>query len=125
MFIYGWPCQIAFSVCLLLSVSCSEKQFYPDKPQIVKSSLHAFKYIPTPAGKGIEDSIIIGIQVRDGDGNLGIDEPVPSSEAIRFIGKGNWTNYKILTLRMIGNKFEIIEPPISRDVVFFSKITYG
>jgi hypothetical protein len=121
-FIQSWLFQIALSICLVFFVSCSEEQAYPDKPQIVRVSILPYKRIPTPYGRGVQDSILIKIYVKDGNGDLGINRPVNSADAMRFISNGNWTNYKITILRLNGNKFEPVEPLVNRDVVFFPSL---
>jgi hypothetical protein len=114
--------QILYAVSMLTS-ACTKEPSYSEIPQIVKASTRVYKYMSTPAGRGLQDSVLLILDIRDGDGNLGINSPLSSEDINRFLSNGDWTNYKVTTFRFINNKFEKIESPVSRDVLFFPALT--
>lgn len=112
---------------IALTVSaCFNEPNYPDQPEIVGSTVFPYKNLPARpgVGRGRRDSIVVTINFRDGDGNLGNDTPVPAADSARYFSNGGWGNYKITTLRLVNGRYEVLPTPVNRTL-YFPDLTKG
>lgn len=96
-----------FVIGLALTLTaCFNEPNYSNTPSIDFKGL--FKY-PIAAGKGVgqskRDSIVLTIGFKDGDGNIGNDNP---SEATitSYTANGGWGSYEIKTFRLKNKQYE-------------------
>jgi hypothetical protein len=113
------PVFAVLPVCTYIA-ACSDIGLPSDKPQIIKTNIFHYRDKPTRAGAGRQDSVVIGIYVKAGIEDLGMDQPFDATVYERFLLKNDgWTNYKITILRLTEGKFKPVPPLVFRDIIFF------
>ncbi|MVM38379.1 hypothetical protein GO730_13660 [Spirosoma sp. HMF3257] len=112
-----------FGIVLTVS-ACFTEPNYSNTPAIDFKGL--FKY-QIAAGGGVgqakRDSIVITIGFKDGDGNLGVDNPTEATIA-SYSANGGWGNYEIKTFRLINNKY-VESNLLNNSTLFFPELTKG
>ncbi|WP_461051348.1 hypothetical protein [Spirosoma arcticum] len=112
------PYLFALGMSLALSACFTEPNF-PDKPEI--SFIEIPKY-PLEAGRGVgkgkRDSVVISVNFKDGDGNLGNDIPVAKGDSTRYASNGGWGNYRIRTFRLVNGKYEEAPATVENFLLF-------
>lgn len=96
-----------FSVLLVGLLSCLEEPEFPATPEI---SFNAIEFIENQSASGGPDSLVIRIDFRDGDGDLGLsgDLNTPPFHAANYFLDDNG---KLLTLRSRSNpKYSYLPP---------------
>lgn len=118
------PYLLALGIALTLS-ACFNEPNYPDTPEISfvenpRYELQAGRGV----GKGRRDSVVIRINFKDGDGNLGNNTPVTKGDSARYASNGGWGNYEIRTFRLVSRKYEEIILDVNKTL-FFPDLTKG
>ncbi|MVM31586.1 hypothetical protein GO755_16180 [Spirosoma sp. HMF4905] len=112
-----------FGIVLTVS-ACFTEPNYSNTPVIDFKGL--FKY-QIAAGKGVgqskRDSIVITIGFKDGDGNLGVDNPSEATIA-SYSANGGWGNYEIKTFRLV-NKQYVQYDQLVLNTLFFPDLAKG
>jgi hypothetical protein len=98
-------CFVRFIATLLIfaisTTGCFTPPNYSNVPEIVFNSIDKFEVIE-PFSKAKQDSVVITINFKDGDGDLG--ESTDNRNNTRY---DTWGNYELKTLRKVsGNKYE-------------------
>lgn len=105
--------------------ACFNEPNYSDTPEIEFEEIYPY---PLQAGTGVgkarRDSVVITVNFKDGDGNLGNDTPVPSGDSARYASNGGWGNYRLRTFRLINGKYEEIRLDVT-NTLFFPELTKG
>src|ERR1041385_5993621 len=88
-----WLVVVVFCGPLFIS-SCFNPPEYPDVPEIVFKSVNYVKGGLTPEGDPAEDSVILVLNFKDGDGDIGIgtDEIFPPFNDRWYFTKSNLAN---------------------------------
>ena len=101
--------------------ACFNEPDYPDKPEI---SFLANDRYELEAGRGVgrskRDSIVIRVNFKDGDGNLGSD----TRDSVQYESNGGWGNYRIRTFRLVSGKYEEVPLDVNRTL-YFPDLTKG
>ena len=118
------PYLFVFGMVLTMS-ACFNEPNYSNVPEIDFKGL--FKYslsAGTGVGKARRDSVVITIGFKDGDGNLGVDNP---SEPViaSYFAKGGWGNYEIKAFRFKNKQFEEDTSQKVLKTLFFPELTKG
>ncbi|TAE22205.1 MAG: hypothetical protein EAZ91_24030 [Cytophagales bacterium] len=124
------PVLLLFGLTLLLS-GCTPEPDFSNTPQIEYLGIDKSERLPSRGGVGgaERDSIVITLNYRDGDGDLGLfDQKTKPTKAdsilINSPAYREWGNYQIKTLRLVNNKFE--ELKLSENaVLFFPQLKEG
>ncbi|GAB3950200.1 hypothetical protein GCM10028805_27730 [Spirosoma harenae] len=99
--------------------ACFNEPNYSNTPEIEFKGL--FKYTLAP-GKGVgaakRDSIVLTVGFKDGDGNLGNDNPLAKADSLRYVSSGGWGNYEIRTFRLINKQYVEYKLPINNFLLF-------
>ncbi|QMW00491.1 hypothetical protein [Spirosoma foliorum] len=93
-----------FGIVLTVS-ACFTEPNYSNTPAIDFKGL--FKYsiaASSGVGQAKRDSIVITIGFKDGDGNLGVDNP-STATITSYTSNGGWGNYEIRTFRFINKQY--------------------
>lgn len=106
---------------MLTMAACFNEPNYSNTPEIGPSFVYRYPKAAQPGvGRGRRDSVVISVDFKDGDGNLGNDIPVPSADSDRYASNGGWGNYRIKTLRLIDNRYvEFAQDQIVNTTLFF------
>ncbi|MBD2752876.1 hypothetical protein [Spirosoma validum] len=95
---------------LLISLSvfgCFTEPTYPNAPQITFKGISRYTLAAgTGVGQQKRDSLVITVGFTDGNGDLGNDLPISSSEMNRYRQAGNWGNYKIRAFRLENKQYK-------------------
>lgn len=117
------PYLFVIGIALTLT-ACFNEPNYSNTPAIEFKGL--FKY-PIAAGKGVgqskRDSVVITIGFKDGDGNLGIDNPSEATIS-SYSANGGWGNYEIKAFRLINKQYVEYKQPVL-TTLFFPELTKG
>lgn len=112
-----------FGIVLTVS-ACFTEPNYSNTPAIDFKGM--FKY-QVAAGSGVgqtkRDSVVVTIGFKDGDGNLGVDNP-PASTISSYTANGGWGNYEIKTFRLINKQYVLVDQPVLKTL-FFPDLTKG
>lgn len=117
------PYLFVFGLVLMMS-ACFNEPNYSNTPEIDFKGL--FKYslsAGTGVGKPKRDSIVVTIGFKDGDGNLGVDNPTEATIA-SYSANGGWGNYEIKTFRLKNKQYVEYPQPIY-TTLFFPELTKG
>jgi hypothetical protein len=118
------PYFLMLGLCLTLA-SCFNEPNYSDTPEISFREIYPYAL---EAGKGVgkakRDSVVISINFKDGDGNLGNDAPIAKGDSARYASNGGWGNYKIRTFRLVNGKYEEVVLDVN-NFLFFPDLTKG
>jgi hypothetical protein len=106
--------KVIFTAILTTSVvGCFEMPNYSEVPDIAFNNVDKFT-VPDTFSGAKRDSVIITIDYKDGDGDLGEDVSGRTNKKYDV-----WGNYELKTLRLNDNKvFEEI-PQLSTNIIFF------
>ena len=108
------PYLFALGVALSLSACFNEPDF-PNTPEIDSPEIYSY---PLEAGRGVgkgrRDSVVIRVNFKDGDGNLGNDIPLAKNDSAQYVQNGGWGNYRLRTFRLENGRYQ--EVPTSDDV---------
>lgn len=118
------PYLFVFGLVLTMS-ACFNEPNYSNTPEVDFKGL--FKYslsAGTGVGKAKRDSVVITIGFKDGDGNLGVDNP-PQSTIDSYFANGGWGNYQIKVLRLINKQFVEDTSQKVLKTLFFPDLTKG
>ncbi|GAB4010642.1 hypothetical protein EXU85_07345 [Spirosoma sp. KCTC 42546] len=117
------PYLFVVGIALTLT-ACFNEPNYSNTPSIEFKGM--FKY-QIAAGKGVgqskRDSVVITIGFKDGDGNLGIDNPSETTIS-SYSANGGWGNYEIKALRLVNKQYVEYPQPIYKTL-FFPELTKG
>ena len=112
------PYLLALGVALSLS-ACFNEPNYSDTPEISFREIYRYSL---EAGRGVgkarRDSVVISVNFKDGDGNLGNDVPVPKADSARYFSNGGWGNYRIRTFRLENGSYKEIVLPVNNTLYF-------
>ena len=106
---------------MTLLSSCWNEPDFDDTPKIQYLGLSPFRRLPPSSrvGGGERDSIVISLKFTDGDGDLGVNSPRNKADsAIYYSTFKEWGNYEINVLRLLNNKFEVLNLPENKVLVF-------
>ena len=102
---------------LLLSLTtsgCFTEPTYSNTPHIDFEGFSRYTLgASTGVGQQKRDSLIITIGFTDGDGDLGNNLPISSTDMARYQQAGGWSNYRIRTFRLENNQYK--ELPSGED----------
>lgn len=118
------PYLFVFGLVLTMS-ACFNEPNYSNTPEIDFKGL--FKYslsAGTGVGKSKRDSVVITIGFKDGDGNLGVDNPSEATIASYF-ARGGWGNYEIKAFRFKNKQFVEDTSQKVLKTLFFPELTKG
>lgn len=116
--------RLACALLVTLTVTgCFTEPDYPDVPQIAFKGISRYT-LAAGAGVGQQkrDSLVITIGFKDGDGDLGNNNPLDNLEKARFMQAGGWGNYKITTFRLENGQYKLF-PSTENDFAFFPRLT--
>ena len=112
------PYLLTLGIALSLS-ACFNEPNYSDTPEISFKEMYRY---PLEAGRGVgkakRDSVVITVNFKDGDGNLGNDVPVAKADSARYFSNGGWGNYRIRTFRLINGKYEEVQLAVNKTLYF-------
>lgn len=121
--------RYTFVLGLALTLSsCFTEPDYSNTPAI--SSPRVDRYTLEP-GRGVgqvkRDTVIISVDFKDGDGNLGnggVNIPVTKADSALYASNGGWGNYRITTLRLINRQYVELPSTINKTL-YFPDLTKG
>jgi hypothetical protein len=100
---------LGYSFCILFLASCNSKPDFPLEPSITGSSISNIKVLDkfssTDTKKIYKDSVIISINFRDGNGDLGVNE----ADKIKLSNAGKF-NYLVRRFVKIKGKYVLFDP---------------
>ncbi len=114
------PVILLFGLTLLLS-SCWNEPDFDDTPKISFSGLNIFRKLPARVGVGggERDSVIIALDFTDGNGDLGVNSPRNKADSAAYNAMfKEWGNYQIKVFKLVNNKYEELNLPENRQLVF-------
>ncbi len=111
------PYLFVLGMALALS-ACFNEPDYSDTPEISTPEIDRYSLeAGRGVGKGKRDSVVIRVNFKDGDGNLGNTIPLSKGDSARYASNGGWGNYRLRTFRLENGRY--VEQPISVDRTFF------
>jgi hypothetical protein len=118
-FISILSCLFIAAAGLLVSACFSEPN-YSETPEISEPVIFSYRDLVAQQGVGQSrrDSIVITVNFRDGDGNLGNDIPVLGADSLQYVTNGGWGNYRVTTLRLVNGKYEALQTPVNQTLYF-------
>jgi hypothetical protein len=112
------PYLLVLGLALTLS-SCFTEPNYSNVPEI---SFDRVDRYTIEGGQGVgrsrRDSVIVVINFKDGDGNLGNDIPISKPDSARYASNGGWGNYRIRTFRLINRQYVEVPLTVNRTLYF-------
>lgn len=109
----------------LTLTGCFNEPNYSNTPEILNPEVQRYPIAAsTGVGGGRRDSVVITIDFKDGDGNLGDDFPLSRADSLRYKADGGWGNYQLTTLRLQNGQY-VEFPVVVNQTLFFPNLTKG
>jgi hypothetical protein len=104
---------VLFFFVAILSTGCVDVPDYSSTPEIQFNSIEKISFFD-PNINAYVDSVVVTVDFKDGDGDLGVDEATRGDTIVYK----DWGNYKLITYRVKGNVEEEYPMPENSRLFF-------